>query len=66
MSPTIDVLDVAGVVQVASGVDQAHRDGGPGCRQCTDDGCDMHAWAADILTEHRASPAALRARVASW
>ncbi|MEU6387673.1 hypothetical protein ABZ847_29420 [Streptomyces bauhiniae] len=66
MSPVIDVLDVDGVVQVASGVVQAHRPDGPGCRECADDGCTMRTWAANILEQHRTDPDALRARVASW
>ncbi|MEV4842212.1 hypothetical protein AB0K20_03160 [Micromonospora matsumotoense] len=66
MSPLIEVLTVADVVQVASGVAQAHRDGGPGCRQCTDGGCTMRTWAAEILEQHRTNLDALRERVASW
>lgn len=66
MSRIVEPLHVDDVVQVASRVDHAHRDGGPGCLECDSDGCGQHLWAADILERHRVDRAALRELVASW
>ncbi|QDY06180.1 hypothetical protein FJK98_02550 [Micromonospora sp. HM134] len=66
MSRIVEPLHVDDVVQVAHAVVDAHRDGGPGCRECDGDGCDQHDWAVDIIDRHRADRAALRELVASW